>query len=830
MDDLKLYRGINNIDDDLIEEAGCNRKPVIHRYYAFAASAAAVLLAVGISGSDFFRSGSNINDPAVFDNNAITAATTAVVSTDVTTNSTNCISTSVQTIPSDTTSVIQTSDRPHTTFTSVSNTEPTSSASSAAVHAVSGTKAVTGAVITEKAPEQEIDYEYEGKIIMKKYAAFLTSLLTLSNATAFNVHAQTYVPENENLNIATEAKAFIEDYDIDLDFNCDGNFDVFDLYAYYRAEKNDRYRGYKDTAPDYIMEKYEAVPKSVLRDITYTDAETGEEEIHTEKYSLYPGALIDYYFTYVAGPDMNYFDTEYYIDNCPDTYKDPMSYDILRHGNDVLGIWDFQRTKFCVKDTDGSYRLFDQSDADNIDRSRWYAYSSEYCIDRTYGVNISPIHEFIEKLRYECHDMGMDNVFIQELIEGGYVDADINSDGSFDMDDVALTAFFAYNHSNCNEKTYFDSLFSSTGVGYNSEIVSDYERSRMSESEWNKAFALCDTAANYCYTDTDDIVNYLAQYYLTYNTAAQEYFDPLHYVDLGYTEYRAHHGFEGDFFNVLDYYKDFSAKYGPGSTEDRSDPPEGYIFSENEINAAFPDYYKNVKSGKLPEPDIDLSGSIDVADYNLLFNLDCEFYTPYDHSYVGNMVRRYPELTVVLDVPQEVRNNYSMNYDFNNNGISCDMQESRCMMMYILSELEEQYNDIDAVNNALDKYYSAHPEIQYYEVFDMNMEKFNKERAFSSEMNGSTVVMSSVNMLRNYISYPQSISVGFISGDANCSGNKDISDVLLIMQSLEKPSKYGVDGSDNDHITYEGMLRADVDGDGVNNMDACIIKNSLLGA
>ena len=194
------------------------------------------------------------------------------------------------------------------------------------------------------------------------------------------------------------------------------------------------------------------------------------------------------------------------------------------------------------------------------------------------------------------------------------------------------------------------------------------------------------------------------------------------------------------------------------------------------------------------------------------------------------MVRRYPELTVVLDVPQEVRNNYSMNYDFNNNGISCDMQESRCMMMYILSELEEQYNDIDAVNNALDKYYSAHPEIQYYEVFDMNMEKFNKERAFSSEMNGSTVVMSSVNMLRNYISYPQSISVGFISGDANCSGNKDISDVLLIMQSLEKPSKYGVDGSDNDHITYEGMLRADVDGDGVNNMDACIIKNSLLGA
>ena len=36
-------------------------------------------------------------------------------------------------------------------------------------------------------------------------------------------------------------------------------------------------------------------------------------------------------------------------------------------------------------------------------------------------------------------------------------------------------------------------------------------------------------------------------------------------------------------------------------------------------------------------------------------------------------------------------------------------------------------------------------------------------------------------------------------------------DVVLIMQSLANPSKYGIDGSDDHHITEEGYLLADVD-------------------
>lgn len=67
------------------------------------------------------------------------------------------------------------------------------------------------------------------------------------------------------------------------------------------------------------------------------------------------------------------------------------------------------------------------------------------------------------------------------------------------------------------------------------------------------------------------------------------------------------------------------------------------------------------------------------------------------------------------------------------------------------------------------------------------------------------------------------------SGDANGDKKVDISDSVLIMQSLANPSKYGSKGSDKNHITDEGKLRADVDGGGVTNMDALMIQKYLLG-
>ena len=68
-------------------------------------------------------------------------------------------------------------------------------------------------------------------------------------------------------------------------------------------------------------------------------------------------------------------------------------------------------------------------------------------------------------------------------------------------------------------------------------------------------------------------------------------------------------------------------------------------------------------------------------------------------------------------------------------------------------------------------------------------------------------------------------------GDVNCDGDIDLSDAVLIMQSLANPNKYGQNGSDSHHITAQGLANADCTGnkDGVTSNDAQAIQKYLLG-
>ena len=68
-------------------------------------------------------------------------------------------------------------------------------------------------------------------------------------------------------------------------------------------------------------------------------------------------------------------------------------------------------------------------------------------------------------------------------------------------------------------------------------------------------------------------------------------------------------------------------------------------------------------------------------------------------------------------------------------------------------------------------------------------------------------------------------------GDANCDGNVDMSDVVLIMQSLANPNRFGESGTDEHHITREGADNGDVAGgnDGLTSGDALEIQLFLLG-
>ena len=74
-----------------------------------------------------------------------------------------------------------------------------------------------------------------------------------------------------------------------------------------------------------------------------------------------------------------------------------------------------------------------------------------------------------------------------------------------------------------------------------------------------------------------------------------------------------------------------------------------------------------------------------------------------------------------------------------------------------------------------------------------------------------------------------------LRGDANCDGKVDVSDAVLVLQSLASPDKFGENGSDKDHITAQGKLNADVagndddmGGDGITSMDALKIQKYML--
>ncbi len=74
------------------------------------------------------------------------------------------------------------------------------------------------------------------------------------------------------------------------------------------------------------------------------------------------------------------------------------------------------------------------------------------------------------------------------------------------------------------------------------------------------------------------------------------------------------------------------------------------------------------------------------------------------------------------------------------------------------------------------------------------------------------------------------VDVNVVYGDANCDGNVDLSDAVLIMQSIANPSVYGPNGSSATHITAKGQLNSDVTGnnDGVTNNDALAIQKYCL--
>ena len=99
-----------------------------------------------------------------------------------------------------------------------------------------------------------------------------------------------------------------------------------------------------------------------------------------------------------------------------------------------------------------------------------------------------------------------------------------------------------------------------------------------------------------------------------------------------------------------------------------------------------------------------------------------------------------------------------------------------------------------------------------------------KQETTTSTTTTTTTVSSTTSTTSN----PQ-ISIT-LYGDANCDSTVDMSDIVLIMQSLANPNKYDINGTDEHCITLQGKANADVDlsSKGVTSNDALRIQEYLL--
>ena len=68
-----------------------------------------------------------------------------------------------------------------------------------------------------------------------------------------------------------------------------------------------------------------------------------------------------------------------------------------------------------------------------------------------------------------------------------------------------------------------------------------------------------------------------------------------------------------------------------------------------------------------------------------------------------------------------------------------------------------------------------------------------------------------------------------VMGDANCDYEVNMADAVIIMQALANPNKYGLNGTADRHLTEQGKLNGDMNGDGLTVGDAQTIQKILLG-
>ena len=124
---------------------------------------------------------------------------------------------------------------------------------------------------------------------------------------------------------------------------------------------------------------------------------------------------------------------------------------------------------------------------------------------------------------------------------------------------------------------------------------------------------------------------------------------------------------------------------------------------------------------------------------------------------------------------------------------------------------------------------SYYEEKHLHKISDFTIKGYNNSHAqVYAKYNGfNFVALDGDNTSTTDTTTTTTQAVSTEKGDTNCDGNVNMADAVLIMQSLANPDKYGVNGTDETHITAQGEKNGDMDGNGLTNADALEIQKIL---
>ena len=653
---------------------------------------------------------------------------------------------------------------------------------------------------------------------MKKIISFAAALMTAAStipcfphaAEEMNVKNIPHLTGSYPLESEQETVQYINDRNLDIDFNSDGKFDHLDCYL---LDRYDDYPGSNDFLPEDIREKIKA----------NGDLDGDGEVDAREKGNIFCHFLL-----------------------------------------------------YC--DIDTSY--FAQSTYEAYDKELGIANGPNYS-----GNNFSV--SFVDSINDRTIYLGVHYLFLEKMIEEGKVDPDINNDGKFDLSDV-VDFVIAVTYEPWIRKQ-------DTETGFWSYICCPDKKIVLDDTIKARAKKITLEQSEYEFIQEYDASAFLDYLFLTEpvlpeysdNAYYEKFYENAQYYSIGdmvesYCEYIK----QDSSFKLLvdeaekekkakqEAEKRFLEDIGSGKIPipdlnfdniiDGRDLHIAELFhgdvmfgrGAEESSLTKEEYDNMVQNG-----DFDRSGiSGDNGDFELIFNYICdvvnkrttematdttgEFYKAYADALF--MKEMYPDENPNMSDPFHLYDDSGEKYVFPTLEEHYENYVRRTVMkMTSLPDIDGN-GTVDELDKKYAESYAAYiktGEMGETEIPEEVMQRIMTECDYTGD--GKSGLLYDMQVAALYIerivlknrdandtsSHNSTRPDEKRSGDANCDDELSMADSVIIMQSLANPDKFGLNGTDENHITEQGGKNADITGnnDGITNSDALAVQLVLLG-